>query len=87
MLLDKEAVGTYNVASSSYASKYELAKYYLKKRGLKNLVMPVTSDYFPQDVKRPYFSALSTQKLIKKLNVKIPEWTDGVDRYLKDYLK
>lgn len=84
MLLEKGVRGTYNMANSSYASKYELAKYYLKKRGLNNLILPVTSNYFPQDVKRPYFSALSTKKLEKELNIKIPDWTDALDRYIKD---
>lgn len=80
-LLNVKAAGTYHVASSSYATKYELARYYLKIRGFKNIVIPVPSSYFPKDAKRPFFAPLSTQKLQRKLKIKIPDWQDAINRY------
>ncbi len=75
--------GLYHLTNSGYASRYEVARYFLEKIGAGNIVLPVTSDLFPSPAKRPYFSAMSNLKLSHELKHEIPDWRDAVDRYLK----
>lgn len=82
--LNKGLRGMYHLTNSGYASRYEFARYYIEQMGMDNLVMPVTSDYFTSPAKRPYFSAMSNKKLSQALNVDIPDWKLGVERYVKN---
>jgi len=82
--LNKGLRGMYHLTNSGYASRYEFARYYLDQMEMDNLVMPVTSDYFPLPAKRPYFSAMSNRKLSQALNVDIPDWKLGIERYVKN---
>ena len=81
--LNKGLRGLYHLTNSGYASRYEVARYYIEQMEMDNLILPVTSDYFPSPAKRPYFSALSNRKLSQELNVDIPEWKLGIERYVK----
>ena len=69
------------MTNSGYASRYEVARYYIEKVGLPNMVLPVCSDFFTAPAKRPYFSAMSNVKLSKTLEQKIPDWQDAIDRF------
>jgi len=75
--------GVYHLTNSGYASRYETARYFIEKLYLTNLILPVCSDFFPSSAKRPYFSAMSNAKISKILNISIPDWKDGVDRFIK----
>ena len=81
--LHKGLRGIYHLTNSGYASRYEVARYFIEQMGMDNLVLPVTSDYFPTPAKRPYFSAMSNRKLSQDLNVDIPDWRIGIERYIK----
>jgi dTDP-4-dehydrorhamnose reductase len=81
--LNKGLRGVYHLANSGYASRYEVARFFIERLGLDNLVLPVGSDYFPSPAKRPYFSAMSSLKLSKELNVQIPEWKVGIESYVE----
>lgn len=74
--------GRYHLTNSGYASRYEVARYMIEQLGMDNLILPVSSDYFPVAAKRPFFSALSNGKLSKELGINIPEWRDGIDRFI-----
>ncbi|MCI0468505.1 MAG: dTDP-4-dehydrorhamnose reductase [Nitrospirae bacterium] len=75
--------GIYHLTNSGYASRYEVSKYFLERLGMRNLLLPVTSDTFKTAARRPYFSAMSNMKLSSELNVDIPDWHDAVDRFIK----
>ena len=83
LAISKRLRGVYHLTNSGYASRYEVARYFLEQIGLKRLVLPVSSDYFPSAAKRPYFSAMSNQKLSKDLGVELPDWRDGINRFIK----
>jgi dTDP-4-dehydrorhamnose reductase len=85
--LNKGLRGMYHFTNSGYASRYEFARYYIEQMEMDNIVMPVTSDYFPSPAKRPYFSAMSNRKLSQELNIDIPDWKLGVERYVKNISK
>lgn len=75
--------GAYHVTASGYASRFEVARYFLTKMGVTNPLIPVSTDYFPSPAKRPRFSALSNAKLARTLGAGIPDWTSGVDWYIE----
>lgn len=81
--INKGLRGLYHLTNSGYASRYEVARYFLERVGLNNLVLPVSSDYFPSPAKRPYFSAMSNAKISKDLNIEIPDWRVGINRYIE----
>jgi len=86
--LKKGLKGLYHLTNSGYCSRYELAKYFVKKMGLDNILLPVPASSFiltgtgKAMAKRPLFSAMSNGKISKELNISIPEWEDGVDRFI-----
>jgi dTDP-4-dehydrorhamnose reductase len=75
--------GVYHLTNSGYASRYETARYFVERLGLTSMILPAGSEYFPSPAKRPYFSAMSNAKISKILNISIPDWKDGVDRFIK----
>ncbi len=75
--------GLYHLTNSGYASRYEVARFFVERLGLHNLLLPVGSDYFPSPALRPYFSAMSNLKLSKALDVHIPDWKVGVANYVE----
>ncbi len=76
--------GVYHLTNSGYASRYEVARFFLERLGMNNIVLPVTSDYYPSAAKRPYFSAMSNSNIMNKLGIVIPEWKDAVERFMKE---
>jgi dTDP-4-dehydrorhamnose reductase len=83
--LKKGLKGEYHLTNSGYCSRFELAKYFIKKIGLNNLLIPVTSSVFNTSAKRPSFSAMLNDKISKELDFSIPEWENGVDRFVKRF--
>ena len=83
--LDKQLRGLYHAASSGYCSRYELAKYFIKKIGLKNLIIPVPLSTLNIKTQRPLFSAISNGKISKDLNISIPDWEYGLERFITGF--
>lgn len=83
LAINKDLRGIYHLSNSGYASRYEVAHYFIERLGLDNLILPVSSEYFQSPAKRPFFSAMSNLKLSKELNVTIPDWKIGIERYIE----
>lgn len=81
--IDAGLTGVYHLTNSGYASRYEVARYFIERLGLNNVILPVCSDYFSAQAKRPYFSAMSNAKISKILSLHVPDWKDGIDRFMK----
>jgi len=81
--INKGLRGMYHLTNSGYASRYEVARFFLERLGMDNLVLPVRSDSFPSPAKRPYFSAMSSLGLAEALNVEIPAWKIGIESYVE----
>jgi len=84
LAIDKGLRGLYHLTNGGYASRYEVARYFIEKTGSKTLALPVKSDYFPSPAKRPFFSAMSNDRLSQALGYNIPHWKDGIDRFIKE---
>lgn len=81
--INKGLRGVYHLTNSGYATRYEVARFFLEKLGMENLVLPVRSDAFPSSAKRPYFSAMSNSKLSRALDVHIPHWKFGIESHIE----
>lgn len=77
--------GTYHLTNSGYASRYELAKLYLKLKKINNIILPVPMDSFKSKADRPYFTAMSNAAISSKTDIKIPVWEESLERYCKEY--
>lgn len=78
----------YNATNQGYTTWYDFTKEILEKQGITCKVNPVTTEEYIEmmkikQAKRPFNSQLSKDKLLK-LGIKIPDWKDGLERYLKE---
>ncbi len=82
--LNKGLSGLYQMTSSGYASRYELARYYAECKGLDISIMPVPMSKFKTKAKRPGFSAMANDRLALDLKTEIPEWRDSLLMYVNE---
>lgn len=80
--------GVYHATNEGYTTWYEFTKEILKEQGIECNVKPVTTEEYIEmmkitQAKRPYNSQLSKNKL-KEQGINIPEWKDGLRRYLEE---
>lgn len=81
--IQKRLRGLYHLTNSGYATRYEVARYFLERLRKDTLILPVQSDFFPSPAKRPFFSVMSNQKISRDLDIAIPVWRLGIDRYIR----
>ena len=80
--------GIYNATNEGYTTWYEFTKEILKEQGIECKVNPVTTEEYIEmmkitQAKRPFNSQLSKAKL-EAYGIKVPEWQDGLKRYLAE---
>jgi len=81
--LDKGMTGLYHLTSSGYASRYEWVKTFITAAGLSKQVTPQPMSSFSLKAQRPLFSAMSNCKISKELGIQIPNWQEGVEKYVR----
>ncbi|HTH14697.1 MAG TPA: sugar nucleotide-binding protein, partial [Spirochaetia bacterium] len=85
------AWGTYHLAGSGHASRYELAlairseaiACHLVSSEAAGEIVPVASSDFPTPAPRPGWSALSTEKFRKAFGRELPPWRESLRRYIQ----
>ncbi len=82
-LIQTRKYGIYHISNNGEASKYDQAKYILEKIGWKGIIKKARIEDFNLPAKRPKYSYLSSEKVEKLLNEKIPDWKSGIDRFLE----
>jgi dTDP-4-dehydrorhamnose reductase len=83
-LIQTGRFGLYHITNSGVASKYEQAKYILEKIKWKGKIERAKADDFKSPAERPKYSKLSSEKVENLLGEKIPNWENGLDRFLKE---
>ena len=83
-LIQTGRFGLYHITNSGVASKYEQAKYILEKIKWKGKIERAKADDFKSPAERPKYSKLSSEKVENLLGEKIPNWKNGLDRFLKE---
>ncbi|MCR5431117.1 MAG: dTDP-4-dehydrorhamnose reductase [Lachnospiraceae bacterium] len=85
-----EKYGTYNLtASGEFVSRAGFAEEIFRAEGMSVKVEPVKTSDFKSLAKRPLSSRLDTSKLVKNGFEELPDWKDGLKRYLgerKNYI-
>lgn len=82
-LIDTEYYGIFHITNRGMCSWFEFTKDILKLAGSKTPVIPITSDQYPQQAKRPCFSVLDNYRLRLLGMDDMRPWQDA----LKDYMK
>ena len=80
--------GIYHATNEGYTTWYEFTKEILAEQGITCKVNPVTTEEYIEmmkitQAKRPFNSQMSKNKLLEQ-GIKVPEWKDGLKRYLEE---
>ena len=80
--------GIYNATNNGYTTWYDFTKAIFEYTGTACKVNPVTTEEYIEmmkitQAKRPKNSQMSKEKLMKT-GINVPEWEDGLKRYLKE---
>lgn len=70
--------GHYHYSNEGVASWYDFAHEIMKLKLLSCRVLPIRSEDYPTQVKRPHYSVMDKTKIKKELNVEIPHWRDSL---------
>ncbi len=86
ILLEKDATGLYHMSNSGKTNWYEFAKYAIERAGISCSVKAIKTEEYPTPAKRPVNSALSINKLEKKIASSVRPWQEAVDEYVQRLL-
>ena len=80
--------GIYNATNEGYTTWYDFTREILDEQGIKCKVNPVTTEEYIKmmnvvQAKRPFNSQMSKEKL-KAQGINVPNWKDGLKRYLEE---
>ena len=85
-----EVTGVYHYQDKGRISWYGFARE-IQRAGLlygildrKCRIMPVTTEAYPTEAKRPAFSVLNTEKIQKELPVVMKDWKENLERYFEE---
>jgi dTDP-4-dehydrorhamnose reductase len=81
-LVERDARGVLHVVSSSATTWFGFACEIVRQLGAGVDVVPVTTTEFPRPAPRPTYSVLDTGRLVALLGRPLPDWQDGLSRYL-----
>ena len=79
-----EKYGTYHVTSEGICSWAEFTEEIFRLAGLSARVVPIPTSEYPTPAVRPLNSRLSKKCLDRAGFVRLPEWKDGLRRYLQE---
>lgn len=83
-LIKTKKYGLYHFSNFGEASKFDQANYVLNKIGWKGKLLRAKTQDFNLKAKRAKYTKLSSEKIEKILDKKIPTWESGIDRFLKE---
>ena len=83
-LIKTKKYGLYHLSNGDEASKYDQAKYVLDKINWCGTLNPAKTSDFNLKAKRAPYTKLDSSKIEKIINKKIPNWKEGIDRFLAE---
>lgn len=83
-LVATEYYGVFHITNEGSCSWYEFAKEILSLTGIRTPVIPITSDQYPQEAKRPSFSVLDNYHLRLMGMDNMRHWQEALKDYLRD---
>lgn len=82
-----EHYGIYHYTNKGIISWYDFAVGIKNLSGLKCSVLPVPSTEYPTPAKRPVYSVLDTQKIVKDFGVELKDWNTSLQVCLEELKK
>jgi len=79
-LIGTDAYGTYHLAGSGAASRFEMTRKLYHLFGIGTVAHPAATAEFPRPAPRPRFSALTT---VQEPEILLPPWQDGLAEFVK----
>lgn len=76
--------GIYHITNTGVCSWFEFAQEIIKQVGLKNKVVPITSNQLKRVAKRPKLSTLNNHNYIKTFDEFLRPWREALAQYLKN---
>ena len=83
-LIKTKKYGLYHLSNDGETSKYDQAKYVLDKINWCGTLNPAKTSDFNLKAKRAPYTKLDSSKIEKIINKKIPNWKEGIDRFLAE---
>jgi dTDP-4-dehydrorhamnose reductase len=81
-LIEANAYGTYHLAGSGGASRWQLVTEAFRLLGLSTKVKPVSHHEFPVPANRPAYSVLTT---VQEPRIALPPWQEGVAEFVRRF--
>jgi dTDP-4-dehydrorhamnose reductase len=78
----RAAAGVYHVVNEGWASWFEFASEIVALSRVEAELHPISTEAYPTPARRPPYSVLATRKLNEALGRSLPDWRDGLRRYL-----
>lgn len=83
-LINSERYGIYHITNSGIVSWFEFARAILKEAGLKNQVVPISSEESGRRALRPKFSGLENRNYVRIFGNPLRSWELALKDFLKD---
>lgn len=81
--MDQHKNKIYHYTNEGVCSWYDFATAIMEQLNVKCKVNPIPSSAYPTKAKRPFYSVLDKSQIKTDFGLKIPHWTDGLKRCLK----
>lgn len=81
-LVRTKEYGLYHMTAGGECTWYEFARAILEEEGVETELSPVASEYYKTRARRPAYSVLDNARLRAVGERDLPEWRDGLRRYL-----
>lgn len=83
LLIDTFSTQIYHYSNIGQCSWYEFAKAIFAYSDSRCSVTPITTEEYPLPAKRPKYSVLNKDKIIKTFNLSIPKWEESLKQCIK----
>jgi dTDP-4-dehydrorhamnose reductase len=76
--IETGAYGTYHIAGSGAASRFEMTRKLYQLFGIETVPLPAATSEFPRPAPRPRYSVLTT---VQEPEITLPPWEDGLAEF------
>ncbi len=81
-LLERRTEGLFLLAAAGYASRFEVARFILDRKGLNNPLEPCRTSDYPAPANRPLNSRFNCDKIQQLLSEPLDNWQKPLERFL-----
>ncbi len=86
-VIENNLHGLFHASCTGDATWFEFAKAIFKRLGIEVEVLPITSDQYPQQAKRPKYSVLENHEFKRQSCPPMRHWEEGLDDVVERFLQ